>query len=127
MHNSDADNHHTESPSHDSAQRIDVDRRDAGLRAFQRNDFVSAAALLEPCAEAGDARSQALMARMYYAGNGITQSREKYLYWLSKAASNGDKSAHVRLKRARKQNREELLQKELSTTQASPTEIDSQR
>ena len=80
----------------------DTLQRDAGLRAFSKNDFENAFTLLLPSAEAGDARAQMLLARMCYAGNGTEQSHEKYLYWLELAAANGEKSARARLKRARR-------------------------
>ena len=84
------------------ASTIDTNQRDAGLRAFSKNDFENAFALLLPCAEAGDPRAQMLLARMYYAGNGTQQSHEKYLHWLEQAAAHGEKSARARLKRAKK-------------------------
>lgn len=77
-------------------------QRDAGLRAFSRNDFSVAADLLQSCAEAGDIRSQILLSRMYYAGNGVPMDHSKYIYWLEKAADNGDKSARAKLKRLQK-------------------------
>jgi len=80
----------------------DTNLRDAGLRAFSKNEFANAYALLLPYAEAGDAHAQMLLARMCYAGNGTAQNHDQYLYWLEKAAANGDKSARARLKRAAK-------------------------
>ena len=74
-------------------------KRDAGLRAFSRGDFASAAALLEPCAEAGDVKAQLLLARMYYAGNGVPADHTRYIYWLEQAAARGDKAARAKLKR----------------------------
>ncbi len=72
---------------------------DAGLRAFARAEFTQAAELLQPCAEAGEVRAQLLMARLYYAGNGVPQDMEKYVYWLQRAADSGDKAARAKLKR----------------------------
>lgn len=77
---------------------------DAGLRAFARSDFVTAASLLLPCAEAGDVKAQMLLSRMYYAGNGVPIDHSRYLYWLEQAASNGDKSARAKLKRLQKKS-----------------------
>lgn len=74
---------------------------DAGLRAFARGDFTAAARLLEPCAEAGDIKAQLLVARLYYAGNGVEKDADRYAYWLERAASQGDKSARAKLKRLR--------------------------
>lgn len=81
-----------------------VAQRDAGMRAFSRQEFVAAHALLAPCAEAGDTGSQLLLARMYYAGNGVPADPERYRYWLEQAASNGDRSARARLKRLQGQS-----------------------
>lgn len=74
-------------------------QRDAGLRAFARGDFAGAAQWLLPCAQAGDTRAQALVARLYYAGNGVEKDLGQYAYWLEQAAAGGDKSARARLKR----------------------------
>ena len=77
----------------------DHNGRDAGLRAFSRGDFGEALRLLEPCATAGDTTAQNLLARMFYAGNGVTRDLERYRYWLEQAAGAGDKRARARLKR----------------------------
>ena len=82
---------------------IDTQQRDAGLRAFSKHDFDRSFSLLQPCAVAGDARAQMLLARMYYVGNGVPQDHTQYLYWLEQAANNGEKSARARLKRVNKQ------------------------
>lgn len=74
---------------------------DAGLRAFARGEFVAAAQLLLPCAEAGDIKAQLLVARLFYAGNGVEKDVERYAYWLERAAAQGDKSARAKLKRLR--------------------------
>jgi TPR repeat protein len=79
-----------------------ADQLDAGLRAFARNDFSVAAALLLPCAEAGVVRAQMLLSRLYYAGNGVPVDHNQYIYWLERAAASGDKSARAKLKRAQK-------------------------
>lgn len=76
---------------------------DAGLRAFARGEFAAAAQLLEPCAEAGDIKAQLLVARLYYAGNGVEKDTGRYAYWLERAAAQGDKSARAKLKRLRSQ------------------------
>jgi len=74
---------------------------DAGLRAFARGEFATAAQLLLPCAEAGDIKAQLLVARLYYAGNGVDKDMTRYSYWLERAAEQGDKSARAKLKRLR--------------------------
>jgi TPR repeat protein len=86
-----------------------ADQRNAGLRAFSRNDFASAFSLLLPCAEQGDTHAQLLIARMYYAGNGVEKNETSYLYWLAKAAEGGDKSARARLKRLQKNHQQTAL------------------
>lgn len=75
------------------------EQRDAGLRAFARNEFAQAHALLLPCATAGDVKAQLLLSRLYYAGNGVEKNLDQYRYWLQQAADQGDKSARARLKR----------------------------
>lgn len=74
---------------------------DAGMRAFSRSEFTLAAELLLPCAEAGAVRAQMLVSRLYYAGNGVPQDMERYVYWLEQAAEAGEKSARAKLKRMR--------------------------
>ncbi len=76
---------------------------DAGLRAFARGEFATAVQLLVPCAEAGDVKAQLLVARLYYAGNGVEKDVQRYCYWLERAAEQGDKSARAKLKRLRSQ------------------------
>jgi TPR repeat protein len=76
-----------------------LSQRDAGLRAFARGEYSLAAELLLPCAEAGEVKAQLLLARMYYAGNGVAADPAKYQYWLERAAASGDKSARAKLKR----------------------------
>lgn len=83
----------------DKEQTASEQQRDAGLRAFSRGDFTAAAQLLLPCAETGDVKAQMLMARLYYAGNGVPADQERYRFWLEQAANNGDKTARAKLKR----------------------------
>jgi TPR repeat protein len=47
-----------------------------------------------------------IMARLYYAGNGVEQDMAQYQYWLQLAADNGDKSAKSLLKKYAKKNRD---------------------
>lgn len=70
-----------------------------GVRAFQKGQYESAYNLLYKYADDGVARAQMVIARLYYAGHGVAKDEEKYLYWLQKAAENGDKSAKSQLKR----------------------------
>lgn len=70
-----------------------------GIRAFQKGQFAEAFALLSPLAEQGEPRAQLIMARLYYAGNGVEKDLDKHAYWLRKAAESGDKSAKSQIKR----------------------------
>ncbi len=72
-----------------------------GIRAFMKGRYHKAFQLLEPAGHQGSLRAQQLLAKMYYAGNGVTADREKYLYWLGLAAANGDKPSMIKLKRAK--------------------------
>jgi TPR repeat protein len=70
-----------------------------GVRAFQKARYEEAFQRLAPFAEAGELRAQLILARLYYAGNGVERSQERYLHWLQAAADNGDKAAKAQLKR----------------------------
>jgi TPR repeat protein len=74
-----------------------------GIRAFQKSLYEEARVLLEPLAEQGELRAQKIMARLYYAGNGVEKDFEKYTYWLQKAADTGDKAAKSQIKRIHRQ------------------------
>ena len=73
-----------------------------GIRAFQKARYDEAFERLEPFAEAGELRAQLILARLYYAGNGVERSQERHLHWLRAAADNGDKAAKAQLKRWRR-------------------------
>ena len=75
-----------------------------GIRAFQKGRYDDVYRQLLPYAESGAVRAQLILARLYYAGNGVEQDLEKYQYWLQKAADNGDKSAKHQVKLLRKTN-----------------------
>ncbi len=77
-----------------------------GIRAFQKARYEEAFQRLEPFAEAGELRAQLLLARLFYAGNGVEKSEERYLHWLEAAADNGDKSSKAQLKRWRREHRD---------------------
>lgn len=72
-----------------------------GIRAFMKGRYKEAFALLEPAGHQGNLKAQLLLIKMYYAGNGVPADREKYLYWLSLAADNGDKPSKTKLKKAK--------------------------
>jgi len=73
-----------------------------GIRAFQKGLYAEAHGKLLTFAEEGDLRAQMIMARLYYAGNGVEKNHEKYVYWLQKAADSGDKASKSQLKRLKK-------------------------
>jgi len=70
-----------------------------GIHAFMGFRFEEAAKLLLPLAEKGEVEAQKLMARLYFSGNGVEKSLEKYHYWLSCAAEPGDRQSKAKLKR----------------------------
>ncbi|GAB5450189.1 MAG: hypothetical protein Hals2KO_05170 [Halioglobus sp.] len=72
-----------------------------GVRAFMRGNYQEAFKLLQPAAEGGNLKAQQLLAKMYFAGHGVEQDREQYLYWLQRCAENGDKPARAKLKKLR--------------------------
>jgi TPR repeat protein len=76
-----------------------IDELTLGVRAFQRGRFEEAFERLAPFAEAGELRAQQILARLYYAGNGVEKSHERYRYWLQRAADNGYKPARAQLKK----------------------------
>jgi len=70
-----------------------------GIRAFKRGQFKAALPLLEKCAAEGSLEAQRLLSRMYFAGNGVKADKERYFYWLLRAAENGDVAAKSKIKR----------------------------
>ena len=72
------------------------------VKSFMNFDFDVAADLLLPLAEGGELEAQRLMARLYFAGNGVEKSIEKYEYWLNQAAEQGDRQSKAKLKRLKK-------------------------
>ena len=76
-----------------------MDELTVGIRAFQKGLYAEAHAKLQPLAAQGELRAQIIMARLYYAGNGVEKDPEKYAYWVQKAADNGDKASKSQLKR----------------------------
>jgi TPR repeat protein len=81
---------------------ITDDQLQKGINAFMGLRFEEAVNFLLPLAEQGDVEAQKLMARLYFSGNGVEKSLEKYQYWLHKAADQGDRQSKVKLKRINK-------------------------
>ena len=73
-----------------------------GIRAFMKGRYNEAFKLLEPAAKEGNLRAQQCLAKMYYAGNGVAKDREKYLYWMSRAAENGDRPSRFKVKKIKR-------------------------
>jgi uncharacterized protein len=70
---------------------------DAAYAAYQNNDYRAALRLLQPAAEAGDARAQSLLGLMYYRGRGLPQDDRAAAEWFRRAADQGDTSAQFYL------------------------------
>jgi TPR repeat protein len=70
-----------------------------GINCFMRGDYKKSFNILYPAATQGNLRAQQLIAKMYYAGNGAPIDRDKYYYWLSQAAANGDKASKMKMKK----------------------------
>jgi TPR repeat protein len=69
-----------------------------GINCFMRGDYKKSFNILYPAATQGNLRAQQLIAKMYYAGNGAPIDRDKYYYWLSQAAANGDKASKMKMR-----------------------------
>ena len=70
-----------------------------GINAFMGFRFEEAVGYLLPLAEEGDIEAQKLMARLYFAGNGVEKDVEQYQFWLQQAADQGDRQSKAKLKR----------------------------
>jgi hypothetical protein len=70
---------------------------DAAYAAYQNNDYRTALRLVQPAAEAGDARAQSLLALMYYRGRGLPQDDRVAAGWFRGAAEQGDTAAQFYL------------------------------
>jgi TPR repeat protein len=66
---------------------------EAGLDAFNAGDYAAAFAYWSPSAQRGDARSQASLGFLYYAGKGVRRDDQKSLYWFGRAAEAGQPTA----------------------------------
>lgn len=68
-----------------------------GLEAYKKGDFDTAARLLKPLAEEGDAQAEEKLGRMYQRGKGVPKDFERAVQWYQKAADKGDAAAQGRL------------------------------
>jgi TPR repeat protein len=74
-----------------------ADTLGAGTSAFNRSDYNSAARLLLPLAERGNARAQGMVGFMYATGQGLPQAYDAAGYWYTLAAEQGDTTAQYLL------------------------------
>jgi TPR repeat protein len=68
-----------------------------GLDAFNSGDYAQAFAIWWPLARNGDAKSQASLGFMYYAGKGVGRDDEQSLQWFRLAADAGQPTAQYYL------------------------------
>jgi TPR repeat protein len=68
-----------------------------GRAAYARADYTTAARLLRPLAERGNAQAQALLGFMYANGRGVPQAYDAATYWYRLAAEQGNVMAQYLL------------------------------
>jgi uncharacterized protein len=68
-----------------------------GLAALSREDYVTAAAILGPLAEQGDARAQGYLGFMYATGRGVPQNYFVAARWYHRGAEQGDPFSQYQL------------------------------
>lgn len=70
----------------------------AGLDAYDRGEFQQAIEILQPLADAGDARAQYGLGKIYETGGGpVTADPEKAVFWYNKSAQQGVAAAQNNL------------------------------
>jgi len=69
----------------------------AGLAAYERQNYNAAAAILRPLAIAGDPRAQSYVGYMYATGRGFPQNYNVAAYWYFRAANQGETTAQYQL------------------------------
>lgn len=74
-----------------------ADSLGAGTGAFNRGDYNTAARLLLPQAERGNARAQGMVGFMYATGQGLPQAYDAAGYWYRLAAEQGDTTSQYLL------------------------------
>jgi uncharacterized protein len=65
--------------------------------AVQRKDYATAVRLLEPLAQAGQARAQTQLATLYYQGHGVPEDNAKAMALYERAARQGHAQAQFQL------------------------------
>src|SRR5207253_10061883 len=68
-----------------------------GVAAFNRQDYVVAAQIFTPYAEAGQPSAQAYLGFMYETGRGVPQNYTEAAMWYRRAAEQGDSLAQYSL------------------------------
>ncbi len=66
---------------------------DEALRAYDAEDFATAARLLAPLAEKGDATAQEKLSIMYFYGRGVPENEKLALQWALRSADQGNLEA----------------------------------
>jgi hypothetical protein len=74
-----------------------VSNIDAAEQAYEKGRYPLALRLLQPLAEQGDARAQALLGLMYYHGRGVKQDDAEAAKWLRLAADQDEPRAQFNL------------------------------
>ncbi|MBU1682515.1 sel1 repeat family protein [Patescibacteria group bacterium] len=69
---------------------IQATANDLGLKAYNKGDYATALKVWEKLAKQGDAGAQYSLGKMYFAGKGVPQDKEKAIKWFTTAAENGD-------------------------------------
>ena len=70
---------------------------DAGLAAYERQDYATALREFKPLAEQGDALAQRRLGLMYHFGLGVVEDYKAAVQWYSKAAEQGNALAQFSL------------------------------
>ncbi len=70
-----------------------ADPLEDGVAAYRQGDFAAAMRLLRPLADAGDAKAEFHLGRMYALGQGVEQDPRQAVAWYRKAAERGDAEA----------------------------------
>ena len=68
-----------------------------GLKAAEKDDYKTAFTQWQALANQGDVNTQATIAVLYHAGQGVNKDYEKAFYWYKKAAEQGNAAAQANL------------------------------
>ncbi len=70
---------------------------DAGLEAYENEDYATALKYFKPLAEQGHIEAQGYLGLMYYNGSGVKRDKRKSIKWLTLAGEKGDLEAQTTL------------------------------